>query len=379
MNNIDVSAIDIRDYAVSLGWKLIREALQDGLFVLNSPREDGTQLVFPKDTTSTSYYELAELSLKRLCEFYRMPINLLLEDIREVNDDVISLRYFSTNKIVNSLSFEEAFEAISATRQMLLSAASSVVNPTTYHPKLNRQEPQELIKKTKFRHTQEGSFILKIAIPFEQVFANSLFTNILDVPEDKSIGRQTVELISKSSKEIIDSIDSNSISELYRSQFENSKPIISYNFCDSLVKMFDEERELPFELIFNWSKTSLSVLSKPNVPDKITFPFTYISKLKELKEYFTPKIPEITDTFIGTVEELNGDMGFDGKRSGEIVVNLLIETDVVKTKMNLNSEQYQYALRAHEKGGAYVKVKGILHRQARVGRLDITDFTLAET
>lgn len=380
MNNIDVSSLEIRDFAQSLGWTLVPQALQDGLFVLNSPSRDGTQLNFPKDTTAPEYHEMAEVSLKRLGETMRKPITQLIEDIREVNDDVISLRYFSQNKIVNSLSFEEAFETIGATRQMILSAASSIVNPTVYHPKLNRTEPQELIKKARFRHTQEGSFVLKIAIPFEPVLpSNDLFSNLGDIPFEKSFGRKTVELISKSSKAILDAIDSNSIAQLYRSQIEQERPIISYNFCDSLSKMFDEEREIPFELQFNWSVASKQIAPVPKVPTHVTFPFSYINKIRELKEYFSPQKPEISDTFIGTVEELDGEIGLDGRRSGEVILNVLVENDVIRTKANLTVEQYQKAIAAHASGGAYVIIKGRLHMQARVARLEkITEFKIAE-
>jgi len=48
MDRIDVSAIDIRDYALSQKWTLVKEALKDGLFVLNSPNDDFMQLVLPK-------------------------------------------------------------------------------------------------------------------------------------------------------------------------------------------------------------------------------------------------------------------------------------------------------------------------------------------
>ena len=380
MSNIDVSSIEIRDFAQSLGWMLIPEALKDGLFVLNSPSRDGTQLCFPTDPSAPEYNEMAEISLQRLSESARRPVIQLVEDIREVNDDVISLRYFSQNKIVNALSFEEAFETIGATRQMLLSAASSVVNPTVYHPKLNRIEPQELIKKAKFRHTQGGSFILKIAIPFEpSIPLNDLFSNLPDNPLEKSFGRKTVELISTSSKEILDAIESNTIPQLYKSQVEHKKPILSYNFCDSLSKMFDEEREIPFEFIFNWSRASMLIAPVPHVPTRVTFPFAYINKIKELKEYFTPKKPEISDTFIGTVEELNGEIGLDGRRSGEVILNVLVENDIIKTKANLTVEQYQQAIKAHATGGAYVVVKGKLHMHARFAKLDeLNDFKIAE-
>jgi hypothetical protein len=47
MNTIDVTPIEIRDYALSYGWTLVREAIRDGLFILNSPNQRFKQLVFP--------------------------------------------------------------------------------------------------------------------------------------------------------------------------------------------------------------------------------------------------------------------------------------------------------------------------------------------
>ena len=105
MDKIDVKALEIRDYAISQGWTLIKEALKDGLFVLESPAGDFTQLIFPKDDSSSEYQEMAIVSLRRLTEFYKLPLNKVVEDIREVNDDVIALRYYSDSKTVNSIRF----------------------------------------------------------------------------------------------------------------------------------------------------------------------------------------------------------------------------------------------------------------------------------
>ena len=119
------------------------------------------QLIFPKDGSDSFFQEMARISLNKLAKLANLSLQKIIEKIREVNDDVLYLRYFSENKNINSISFEEAFDAISATRQMILSAATSVVAPALHHPKLNCNEAQELIKKTRFRHTEEGSFIFK--------------------------------------------------------------------------------------------------------------------------------------------------------------------------------------------------------------------------
>jgi hypothetical protein len=129
MEAIDVKALEIRDYAISQGWTWMKEALKDGLFVLNSPAEDFTQLIFPKDDSISDYQEMALISIRRLSEFYHRPPHQVMEDIREVNDDVIALRYFSDHKTVNSISFQEALDSIDATRQMLLSLPARLITP----------------------------------------------------------------------------------------------------------------------------------------------------------------------------------------------------------------------------------------------------------
>lgn len=368
MDKIDVKALEIRDYAISQGWALVKEALKDGLFVLDSPANDFTQLIFPKDDSISEYQEMAMISIRRLTDFYKLPLNKIIEDIREVNDDVIALRYFSDSKTVNSISFQEALESIDATKQILLSAASTVVNPVTFHPKLNRTEAQDLIKKARFRHTEEGSFILKVSIPFELTHAPvpSLFDETIVTP----FSRKAIEVISKSSSMLLETIEADSLKELYQNQSTAEYPLISYNFCDAVSKLFDEERELPFQLIFNWSKASMLKLPTPTLPQRVTFPFSHKNKIEEIRDYFTPKRNDLQDDFIATVETLDGGIGEDGRRSGGVVLSILYENEIIKAKVNLTSEQYSVAVDAHKKGGAYVEINGLLKRNKRSSTIE---------
>ncbi len=375
MENIDVKALEIRDYAISQGWILVKEALKDGLFVLNSPNNDYSQLVFPKDESIKEFHEMAYVSLKRLTDFYKIQLNKLTEDIREVNDDVIALRYFSDSKTVNSISFQEALDSIDATKQLLMSAASTIVNPVTFHPKLNRTEAQDLIKKARFRHTEEGSFILKISIPFE--LSRPPTPTLFGENIEKPFSRQAIEIISQSSALLKESIESDSIGELYQLQTESERPIISYNFCDAISKLFDEERELPFQLLFNWSKASSLKMPIPTLPNRITFPFSHKSKIEEVREYFAPKRNDLKDDFIATVETLDGSIGEDGKRSGPIVLSILYENEIIKARVNLSSDFYSTAVDAHKKAGSYIEIHGLLKRNKRSNTIEeISTFKL---
>lgn len=369
MNKIDVSAYEIREYAISYGWKLVKEALADGLFVLNSPNNDYTQLIFPKDDSLNEYQEMARLSINRLSEFYKKPLHIITEDIREVNEDVISLRYYSADKIVNSLSFHEALESIEATKQMILAAGSSVVNPVLYHKRLARVEAVELLKKTRFRHTEEGSFILKVSCPIqlEAAPAPSLFG---DYDVSKPISRKAFEIINQGASKLLATVEEDSFSQLLEEQKQSEKPIISYNLCDSLVCLFDDERELPFELKFNWSRAYSSKLPAPQLPQTIRFPYSFKPKLDELKNYFKPESRETTDTFFGTVESLNGNERGDGRRAGEVILALIIEGEIVNARVNLDMNQYEIAYKAHGQDGGLIKVKGRLLPGKRARTLD---------
>ena len=377
MEKIDVSAIDIRDYARSQKWTLVKEALNDGLFVLNSPYNDYMQLIFPKDEFAASFQEMAWISMNKLAKLYNFSFQKMIEEIREVNDDVICLRYFSENKNVNSISFDEAFEAISATRQMLQSAASSVVAPALFHPKLNRREAQELIKKTRFRHTEEGSFILKISHPCEIITTNSLFGE----PYEKPLSRSAFEIMNNSVVKISNAIEADTVPNLFKEEKNSTEPVISYNFCDSLSKLFDEEREISFQLIFHWSKSSLQKIPRPNIPNRVVFPYSNKSKLEEVKTYFEPPKRDFiqNETFIGTIDTLDGDVGEDERRSGFVTLTTFYNNETFKSKINLSPEEYQIAINAHQKGNAFVKIVGDLQRRKNSQSIiNVQSFNLVE-
>ena len=80
------------------------------------------------------------------------------------------------------------------------------------------------------------------------------------------------------------------------------------------------------------------------------------------------------------METLNGDVGEDDRRSGEVMLALLLEDEeVVRARAVLGPDEYARAVAAHEKGRAYVMVKGVLQRGTRVGYLKtVESFHLVE-
>ena len=278
MNMIDVTPIEIRDYAISYGWTLVKDAINEGLFVLNSPNMDYKQLMFPIEPSNPNFKDLAELSISKLAASHNQTAFQVIEAIRDVNEDVLSLRYYSEHKAVNSISFQEALGSIEATKQMLLAAGCSIVNPVLYHKRLGRTEALEFLKKTRFRHTQEGSFILKVSCPI-QLEAPLLSETLLN-DSAKPMSRKAFELINMSAIKVLHAIERDDFDALWEEQAHAEQPILSYNFCDSLVSLFDDERELPFELKFNWSRAYMHKLPLLSSHSVVRFPYSFKSKIE---------------------------------------------------------------------------------------------------
>ena len=378
MAKLDLKPIEIRDYALSIGWTLIDDAILDGLFVMNSPENDYRQLIFPTDSENPDFVSQATLAIDKLCGFTKKNQFRVINEIRTLNDDLISLRYYSNDNRINSISFQDAVDSIEAARQMLLAAGSSIISPALFHPRLFRNEANELLKKARFRHTEEGSFILNISYPLN----SDEFTgeNLFGEEELKPFGRSVFELINSTSYSLTNAIASNKLDELLEKQQKSSSPELSYNLCDALSNFFPSVTEIPFEMQFRYSpnfnkrlKTTPSLL----LPAKVKFHYEYKAKIDEFKRHLYPEKTPSSDTFIGTVESLNGNEGKDGRREGEVTLALLVDSEIVNAKVILNADEYEIAYKAHGKKSGYIKVDGILSPGKRQNTVkEITNFKL---
>jgi hypothetical protein len=220
--------------------------------------------------------------------------------------------------------------------------------------------------------------VLKISHPCE---ITSIPSNLYELEQhEKPFSRNAFELVNYSALKISNAIEADDISNLFHEEKNKSEPMISYNFCESLVKLFDEEREIPFQLIFYWSKSSLQKIPHPTISNQISFPYSIKSKMEEVKAYFEPpKKDSLKKEFYGTVDTLGGIVGEDNRRSGAVTITIFDNHEVFKSKVNLSPDQYQIALAAHEKGNALVKIIGDLKRGKRSQYIEnVQSFNLVE-
>lgn len=80
---------------------------------------------------------------------------------------------------------------------------------------------------------------------------------------------------------------------------------------------------------------------------------------------------------MATVERLAGEIDNDGRRSGEVILNLYQgEDEIIRVKTQLDANRYVEADKAHMTSGAFLRIRGKLHQGNQPRNL--TDISLFE-
>jgi hypothetical protein len=358
-----IGPTDLRDYLKSLGWSLLEVALQDRLYVLQNARYPRRQLVFPMDTTAPDYRESVLIVLDKLAELTGQSPESLLLKAQGSKDDILRLRVaFDGRDDTLPLSF--AGTLVRNTEKLLRAAACTVLHPRTHHPRLALAEASLLLEKVKFQQTEKGSFVLKIACPIDALEVEGGLA--LDDSNPPFVRHVTLAL-QQSLVKLTTAIEADTLDMLVDELKTDQAPIISSNLCEAIAGMHDEAIDNSVEVTFDWSV--LHAVPQQIRTGGIRIQRDYFRRIDDVRRELRAVELGTTDTFIGTVERLDGSMDDDGRRSGDAVLALLLpdEGETVRAKISLSADEYEKAITAHKTSGMYVRVVGRLRpgRQPR--------------
>jgi hypothetical protein len=367
--NIDtlIAPTDLRDYAKAQGWVLLKEAAKDRLYVMTNPRFEHRQLVFPMDTTAPDYAEAVALMVDKLAAMEARTPQAVLKSLLEVGDDSIAFRVTSPRPDESSIPLSFAGSMIAGAQQLLLASACTLLRPLAHHPRLDRTETRQFLETTRFRHTQPGSFVLNVSCPVQAMDVQApMWPNETDAP---FVRRATI-MLRRSLGELVSAIETDSLDELVEATKKSESPMISSNFCEALTHFEEESLKNSVDIGIAWAVSIPRPINEPTV-SVVRVQHDYFSRIEEVRRELRSVEKHTDDVFIGTVERLDGEMGTDGHRFGEVILSLLLpEGEQVRVRTNLNTEHYAKADQAHMTEGTYVKVAGRLHPGRQPRQLD---------
>ncbi|OZB55355.1 MAG: hypothetical protein B7X35_09130 [Halothiobacillus sp. 14-56-357] len=368
-----IAPTDLRDYLKAFGWILLEPAMRDRLYVLENSKFPKRQIVFPMDTTAPDYSESLSIIFSKLAEMTGQSQGVMLSKVRSLKEDVLSLRVsFDGND--NSLPLGFAATLVQNTENLLKAAVCTVVRPRIHHPRLSLSEASQFIEKARFQQTERGSFVMKVACPVQALEVQGT----LDLGGNNSpFVRQVILALRQSLVKLTDAVEADTLDKLVEELKVDDAPIISSNLCEAIVAMHDEQMDNSLDVAFDWSVLFATPQKMNQHPVRIQR--DYFSRIEDVRRELRATELHQEGTFIGTVERLDGAIDDDGRRSGDVVLALLLpdEGETVRAKVTLSADDYGKADKAHMTNGAYIQVKGRLlpGRQPRQLR-DISLFKL---
>jgi hypothetical protein len=376
MNEFAVTAVNLRDYAKSRGWLQDETAVADRLYVLNHPEHTTRQLVFPIDDNAPDTAEAVLLAAEKIATLEQRNLSSVLQDAEEIKDDTFRFHIFGDTVSDQAIPLVFATSAMAGAQQLLLSAASTVLKPQPHHPRLGRSEAQQLLHAASFRQTDKGSFVLKVSC---RVTVLSVETPLFQEGITLPFVRQTTLLANNALRTLIQAIEADTLDKLVTDTIASKEPMLSSNFCEALTKFYDDTLQNSLQIRTSWSPKAPLPGSASVVAEPIRIQHEYFSRIEEVRAALKATSTTHEGTFIGTVEELDGIVGEDGRRYGNVTLFLLLhQTDqIVAARAFLNAEQYTVAHAAHIAEDAYVSVTGKLQsRRQPYIFTEVTDFSL---
>lgn len=285
--------------------------------------------------------------------------------VQTVREDTLRYRITTARREDDTLPLPFAAALVQGAQQMLLASACTVMKPQIHHPRLHRTEAQQLVENARFGQTEQGSFVLKVSCPIDALDVQGY------LPWDEvplPFVRMATITVKRALHELVDAVETDTLGQLVERAKHDEAPLLSSNFCEAVTRLYDHDIRNAVEVSFAWA-VGAALPQADRRRDIIRIQGDYFARIEEVRRELRATERHQDDTFNGTMERLDGEISTDGRRSGEVIVSLLLrEGESVRARLTLSPDHYAEADRVHMIDGAYVKVTGRLHpgRQPRL-------------
>lgn len=353
----------VRQYAESRRWIPHSGAL-GRFWLLRHAEQRLRQLQIPMDTDDIGFTDAMLDVIARLAELEQRDPDAVLMDLQWPDADVLRVRVDNRDTAGGQLSLAADVALREGARRALLASACSVVHPVAVHPRMSRGEAEALLAACRAGPTEVGSYIVKIVCPLLAVEQQ------VDAAATPFTRRTTTHLM-RATAELVDSIERSDV-EVYLDRHAE-RPRVSWNLCDALLRMQPDRGDGQLELSTTWAAhPRVPAPTESEAPSRVAIKAEYMPEIERAAQLLRPSPSGRRDEMmVGTVETLNGVVGADGRRSGEVIFALLLpDSEPLRVRAALDPEQYAVAMQAHQSGRVYVSMIGVLHRGPRIGRVD---------
>jgi hypothetical protein len=319
--------------------------------------EEEYELLLPLDRAFRDFPLRLSEALKVLSAAEERSELEVLHDLTVAAVDVVRIRAQSHGVEDGSLPIEDGVALVEQSRNMMLAAACSAVEPRPQYPTRKPTRAVEYLRNLRLGQTERGSYVVTLISPVPpQLTADEegrLFADIEEPFERRVVrtlasGLQSTKRAAASVATRADGI------EVFWRGVEQG---ISANLCEALAELSGEAQR-GVTISFAWSLTRPA----PEALFAITFDDDAVPIISEAARVLREASPQPDVTLTGSVYRL--ERAGEEAGPGRISVLGVVDGEVRRATLDLGPDDYDIAITAH-RDGRIVSVRGDLVREGR--------------
>lgn len=350
-----ISPLAFTKYLRDTGWKLFQSRKTDIKIYQYEKNDDFFQITVPMEKKLYDYKEAMYKAVETVAKVENKSVEQVILYLLNPNTDILKIRLERKDMEAGNIFLDDAIQMYESAKKLLAATALDILHPKKYHQGRMDDGIIKFLSNCKFGQTEIGSYIISVVCPFAEFDEDegckqlSIFSD--EVRCANSLTRQVTTRIMENISFIKEQIDNGKMDKLISQDEEN---IISANFYEALEGLNCNPDGADVEFIAEWSpvvKNSYCASSKILLTHDYYQPIeTAISKLQEEKNKATK--------IIGRIKILESSPDVQKRKKGKITVVYLDENDKPKAvTANLEKDDYDKAIKAHEKG-LHVEITG---------------------
>lgn len=325
-----ITLLQLRGFLAAHSWSLI-SAPDDYVEIWRHARNTGSEVLLPTEQTADKEFMLHE-ALRKLAKLSDVSDNELLQEIRELTENLVSIRVAHTDVQDGSIPLEDGIALNANAKELISAAASAALERRPLYQGRPHALVSALLQNARLGQTSHGSYVI-------HVFCKDPLQN--EQPTDFArIATRTLESALFGLRESLDEYQRTENPIAFESALTRGA---SANLCEAIARFSGKERARTVEISLN---TDSSDQLTPSPRTTVEFPPSHQPMLRAAADYYRQTYTLHNETIIGIVERLDRRAEQD---SGIVRIATTLSNAVQRSvSVQLEADEYQSAIHAHE-------------------------------
>ena len=345
---VKISPLAFAKYLKDTGWEVFQSKKTYIKIFQYEKGHDFFQVIIPMEKRLHDYKEAMLKAVETVAKAENRSVEQVLLYLLNPNTDILKIRLDKKDVEAGNILMDDAIRIYDHAKKLLAATALDILHPKKYHQGRMDDCVLKFLAGCRFGQTEIGSYVVSVVCPFAELDENEDYKQLSIFSDEEqcanSLTRQVTNRVMKNIAYIKEQIDNGEMNKLI---IQDESQIISANFYEALGGLNLDSSEADVEFIAEWSPI---VKNADCAKNRILLTHDYYQPIETTIERLKDETNKST-RIIGRIKKLESSPDVQKRKIGKITVVYLDENDKRKTvTVNLNKNEYDKAIRAHERG-----------------------------